>query len=146
MKPVGIGIVGCGKISDAYFGNLKKFDGVATACCADLDARRAQAKAAQWDVPRHGTVDELLADPAVELVVNLTIPQAHADVDLRALRAGKHVYSEKPFATSLQEADEVIALATKARLDWDADGERFTNNNRANELLDYEYRPPWTHE
>jgi predicted dehydrogenase len=116
MKPVGIGIVGCGKISDAYFGNLKKFDGVATAFCADLDARRAQGKAAQWDVPRHGTVDELLADPAVELVVNLTIPQAHADVDLRALRAGKHVYSEKPFATTLAEADQVIALARERKL------------------------------
>ena len=116
MKPVGVGIVGCGKISDAYFRNLAKFPGLSTVFSADLDQNRAKDKATQWNVPRHGTVEQLLADPAVELVVNLTIPQAHADVDLRALRAGKHVYSEKPFATTLAEADQVIALARDTKL------------------------------
>lgn len=106
-----IGIIGCGAISDAYFTACARFPFLRVAACADLDPARAQAKAAQHGVARACTADQLLADPAVALVVNLTIPQAHAAVDRAALAAGKHVFSEKPFALDRDEGAAVAALA-----------------------------------
>jgi len=105
-----IGIVGCGNISGAYFGGAQKTDVVEIKSCADLnmDAARRQAE-------KHGceavTVDALLADPEIELVVNLTIPRAHAEVALRAIEAGKHTYSEKPFAVDVASGKRVIDAA-----------------------------------
>src|ERR671925_2255474 len=95
--PLHLGIIGCGKICDAYFAGLKPYSFVRVVACADIDVARAQEKAQQHDVEGL-TVDALLADPRIDLVINLTVPQAHAEVNERALRAGKHVYTEKPFA------------------------------------------------
>jgi predicted dehydrogenase len=109
--PVGIAVVGCGNISDQYLTNLVRFPDISVAACADLDLKRAAAQADKYGIPRSGDLATVLAMPDVELVVNLTIPAVHARVALQAIRAGKHVYGEKPFALSVQEAQAVTAAA-----------------------------------
>lgn len=114
--PVGVGFIGAGVISDQYLMNLTKFPDVKVLFIADLDLARAKSQADKYNVAGHGTVDELLAHPDVEIVVNLTIPAAHADVDLKCIAAGKHVWSEKPYAVTREEAQAVIDAAKKADL------------------------------
>ncbi len=79
-----IGVVGCGSISGAYLGMAKNFPVIEVVACADLELERARNKAAQFGVPRALDVDQLLKSPDVDLVLNLTIPKAHAEVALRA--------------------------------------------------------------
>lgn len=97
--PVGVGVIGAGVISTQYLENLTRFPDLQVLFVADIDAERARAQAAKFDLPGSGSVEELLAHPGIEIVVNLTIPAAHAEVSLRAIQAGKNVWSEKPFAT-----------------------------------------------
>jgi predicted dehydrogenase len=106
-----IGIVGCGNISDIYIKNCKRFDVLSLAACADIDAERAKSKAEVYDLPRSCSVDEMLADPEIELILNLTPPQAHAEISLRAIEAGKHVYSEKPLALNRDEGRRLVEAA-----------------------------------
>lgn len=108
---VRIGVVGCGRISGAYFGMAKNFPLVDLAACADLDLDAAIAQAHTYGIPKACSVDELLADPSIELVVNLTIPKAHAPISLQALRSGKHLYSEKPLAITREEGTQLLDLA-----------------------------------
>lgn len=115
MAKLKAGIIGTGNISGIYLENGSKFDAMEVVACADLDADRARAKAEQHGI-RGCTVEELLADDSVEMIINLTIPQAHAPVNLQALEAGKHVYVEKPFAVTREEAAEVLALAARKGL------------------------------
>lgn len=112
-RPVGIGVVGCGVISKAYLAALRAFPDLALRAVADLRPDAAAARAAEFGVPALSP-GELLADPGVELVLNLTPPKAHGEVGLAALAAGKHVYSEKPLAVSVAEARRLL-LAAKAR-------------------------------
>lgn len=116
MQPVRIGVVGCGNISNAYFSANRVFPIFDLVACADLDISRAQEKAEQWDIPHACTVDELMARDEIELVLNLTIPKAHAAVNLQALRSGKHAYVEKPFALSVSEGADVLAEAARRGL------------------------------
>lgn len=110
-NPLKIGVIGCGNISDTYFRNAALFpEWLSIKSCADLSPERARQKAAAYGIEA-ATVDSMLADPEVELVVNLTIPAAHAEVALRAIAAGKHVYTEKPLAADLAQATEMIAAA-----------------------------------
>lgn len=111
-----IGIIGCGNISDVYFQNCKRFDALRVVFCSDLEAARARSKAEQHGVPRHGTTEELLADPGVELVINLTRPGTHHEINLRALEAGKHVYSEKPLAVRRDEGTKLLEAARTSGL------------------------------
>src|SRR5687768_14212354 len=90
------GIIGCGKISSIYFEAGQKFDAIECVACADRDLSRAKESAAKYGVPHAVSVEELLALEEVEIVINLTIPAAHAQIGLAALRAGKSVYNEKP--------------------------------------------------
>lgn len=113
---VKVGIVGCGKISDAYFKGIKRYDLLEIVACADLDPARAQTKALAHGIPKACSTEELLADPSIEIAVNLTIPQAHTPVNEQALRAGKHVYVEKPFALDAAAGRKVLALAKSRRL------------------------------
>jgi predicted dehydrogenase len=103
--------VGCGKISDIYLTNLREFEETEVVVCADLDEERARAKAKEYGVPKAVGVAELLADPEVEVVLNLTPPQAHATVSLAALREGKHVYTEKPLAVDLEDGRRMLEEA-----------------------------------
>lgn len=114
-RKVTIGLIGCGNISEAYFKGCQRYDILDLVACADLDPARAQAKAQQHGI-RACSVDELLADPGIEIVINLTIPGAHATVNERILRAGKHAYVEKPFGLDLREAQRVLALARRKHL------------------------------
>jgi predicted dehydrogenase len=102
-----VGVVGCGKISEVYLKNLTSSSDVEVIACSDVLLERAQEKAAAFGVPRACSNTELLADPDVELVVNLTVPTAHAEVTLAAIDASKHVASEKPLATNMSDARRI---------------------------------------
>jgi predicted dehydrogenase len=109
MATAKVGLVGCGNISSIYLKNCPKFD-VPIVACADVDAGRAEARAAEFGL-RAVSVEQLLADPEIEIVLNLTVPNAHAEVNLAALNAGKHVYTEKPLAVSRADGERTLALA-----------------------------------
>jgi predicted dehydrogenase len=114
--PARVGIVGCGVISRAYVANAAAFDTFEIVACADLEPARCAVLAAE-----HGlealSVDDLLAAPSIDVVLNLTPPLAHVAVTRAALEARKHVYSEKPLAITAAEAAELVRLA-------DAQGKR----------------------
>ena len=115
-KKMKIGIIGCGKISGAYLGGCKLFPILEMVRCADLFPERAKAQAAEFGVPRSGTVDELLADSDIELVINLTIPAAHAEINRAILNAGKHIFCEKPFVLNRDEGAQVLEMARAKNL------------------------------
>jgi predicted dehydrogenase len=108
--PLNVGVVGVGVISAQYFEHFPKLPNLRLTAVADLNLDRAAAVAAEQGVEAL-SVDELIASPRVDAVLNLTIPQAHAEVALRALAAGKHVYGEKPLALSTAEAAPVLEQA-----------------------------------
>jgi predicted dehydrogenase len=110
-----IGIVGCGSISMAYLRNTALFRGVAMTACADIDPAAAARRAAEFGV-RAMEVEALLADPEVDLVLNLTVPAAHFDVSMRALAAGKHVFTEKPLAVTAEAGRTLVAAAASRGL------------------------------
>jgi predicted dehydrogenase len=110
-SPSTVGIIGCGNISNAYAHACKRFAAVKLVACADLDLERAKAKAAEHGIPRVLTVDQLLADPGIDIVLNLTIPAAHAEIDERAIQSGKHAYSEKPFGLTRAQGERVVSAA-----------------------------------
>ncbi|GII62258.1 oxidoreductase [Sphaerisporangium krabiense] len=109
--PVGVAVIGAGAISEAYLRNLRTFPDVRVLGVADLDEERAHVKARMHRVPLSGDVDAILGVPEVEIVVNLTIPAAHAAVAMAALRAGKHVYGEKPLTLDPGEGEKLLAEA-----------------------------------
>ncbi|MCW8129089.1 MAG: Gfo/Idh/MocA family oxidoreductase [Planctomycetota bacterium] len=113
---VKIGIVGCGNISRAYLMTAQSFPILEVAAVADIDLKRAQARADEYFVPKACTVKDLLADPEIEIVVNLTIPAAHAEVALQAIKAKKHFFNEKPFAVKLADGQKMVAEAKKAKV------------------------------
>lgn len=112
-QPLRVGVVGTGAIFPAYAATLRRLAAVDLVAVADLDPARAAAAAAGSGVPARG-VDALLADDGVDLVLNLTTPQAHRDVALRAIASGKGVYGEKPLATDPDGARAVLAAAAAA--------------------------------
>lgn len=116
MQKVKVGIIGCGNISDAYLTNCVHYEQLEVVALADLNAELAQSKAAAYGIGKVLTTEQLLADPEIEVVLNLTIPQAHASISLAALEAGKHVYSEKPLAVSVEDGQRIIAKAKERNL------------------------------
>ncbi|MFE4833337.1 Gfo/Idh/MocA family protein [Arthrobacter sp. NPDC056691] len=109
-----VGIIGCGAIIAQYLTNFRRLDQIELVAVADLDRARAQAVADDYDGVRAVSVDELLAAADVDLVLNLTIPAAHAEVALKAIAAGKSVYGEKPLAATTAEARQVLEAAREA--------------------------------
>lgn len=109
-KELGVGILGCGNISTTYFSLSPLFKGIRVLACADLNPAAAEAKAKEYGVKAQ-TVEELLANDEIDLIVNLTIPDAHFPVSKAILEAGKHVYSEKPLTVTLEEGKQLQALA-----------------------------------
>ncbi|WP_260855912.1 Gfo/Idh/MocA family protein [Curtobacterium sp. 9128] len=114
-RPLRVGVVGVGNISQQYFDHLPALPNLALTAVADIDVARAESVGAAHGVRGVG-VDELLAAEDVDVVVNLTIPAAHAEVATRALTAGKHVYGEKPLALTIAEARPVLELADRSGL------------------------------
>lgn len=115
MKELGVGIIGCGNISAAYMTLAPLFKGIKMIACADLNRDAANARADEFNL-RADSIEDLLAANDIDIVVNLTIPAAHVDVSSAILKAGKHVYSEKPFVLSKQEGDQLKALASEKGL------------------------------
>ncbi len=113
-SPVKVGVIGCGTVSEPYLKNMAASSVLEVVACADEVPERARARAQEFGLPRACSVDDLLLDPEVELVVNLTIPNAHAAISLAALEAGKHVYTEKPLATSLEDGRRLLSAAATA--------------------------------
>lgn len=117
LKKTKIGVVGCGGIAYAYLTAGERFDILETVACADLVPERAKAKAEEFNIPKAcKSVDELLADPDIEIVVNLTIPAVHAEIAMASLEAGKHAYSEKPLAVTREQGQKLLQLAEKKGL------------------------------
>jgi predicted dehydrogenase len=110
-QPVRVGLVGCGYISDRYLRNATLFPEFEIVACADAVPERAEERAAEYGVSAVRTVAELLADPAIEVVLNLTTPDAHASVAQAALDAGKSVYNEKPLAIALDDGKRLVETA-----------------------------------
>ncbi len=106
-----LGIIGCGNISNAYIDGCRQFDHLRVVAVADIAPEAAQAKAAEHDLACAGSVEALLADPDIDLVINLTTPAAHAAVSLAVLAGGKHVYSEKPLAVERADGRAILAAA-----------------------------------
>ena len=116
MSSVKIGVVGCGNISNVYLESGKKFDVLDIVAVADLDLERAKAKAEEHGIARALSVAELLADPEIEIVLNLTIPKAHYDVCKAALDAGKHAYVEKPLSLTRDQGRDLLRIAKEKNL------------------------------
>jgi len=120
-KRLGVGFIGTGNISAAYlraiqgFEQMKGFEVLDIKGLADMRPEASEARATEFGV-KSVSIDQLLADPEVQLIVNLTIPRAHVEVGLRALSAGKHVYSEKPLGINFAEGKRLLDAANKAGL------------------------------
>jgi predicted dehydrogenase len=111
MGPLGIGIVGTGNIAGGYARDAATHPEIVLVAATDADPERAAAFGATFGCRIHASLEELLADDAVDIIVNLTIHQAHYEVTKRALEAGRHVYSEKPLAMRAGDARELVGLA-----------------------------------
>jgi predicted dehydrogenase len=115
VDSVGVGLIGCGVISGAYLKATRHFPILDVRAVADLNREAAEAKATEFGTTAV-SIDEMLADPAIEIVINLTIPKAHKAVSLQVLGAGKHVHSEKPLGISFAEGREIMQAADAAGL------------------------------
>ena len=111
LDPVRTAVIGCGNISSIYLENAAKWDILDLRACANRTLSRAQSQAAEYHVPMAVSIAELLADPEIELIINLTTPDVHAEIGLAALRAGKSVYNEKPLAISREDGQLLLAEA-----------------------------------
>jgi len=118
FKKLRVGIVGCGDISSHYLKYAKSAysDWFEITSLGDIVVEKAEKRAEQYGIASYGDPDSVYGDPNVDLIINLTVPNAHEEVSLRALEAGKHVYSEKPFATSREGMRRIIDTAAKKGL------------------------------
>ena len=109
--PIRVGVVGCGNVSRQYLANLATASELEFVSCADIVEANAAALAGEFGLRQAASVAALLEDPEIDLVLNLTLPTSHAEVSLQALAAGKHVYTEKPIALTLDNAKAVLLEA-----------------------------------
>ncbi len=110
-----IGIIGCGNISDTYFESQKIFNNINIVACADIIKELANLKASQYNI-KSQTVDELLLNDDIDLILNLTIPSAHKQIIMRSLENGKHCFSEKPLAINFKDGLDIKDLSKKNNL------------------------------
>jgi predicted dehydrogenase len=113
VTDLGVGLIGCGNVSQQYLPNGPRLEGLRYVACADVDATAAERAAAEYGLDAC-TPDALLQRADVDVVLNLTPPDLHADIALQAIAAGKHVYTEKPLATSVERGREVLEAAGAA--------------------------------
>lgn len=106
-----VGVVGCGNISGIYLENSRRFPEFEITACADLNRAKAEEAAAAYNIKYVYSVEEILASPDIDLILNLTVPHAHATVSLQAIENGKHVYSEKPLAISFEDGKRIMEAA-----------------------------------
>jgi predicted dehydrogenase len=116
IQPVKTAIIGCGAISDAYLSTMtKKFNILDVVSCCDRNQEKAQEKAQKYGI-KVLSMEEILADASIEIVVNLTTPTAHYPVIKQLLEAGKHVYTEKVLSVELEHAAELVKIADQKKL------------------------------
>ena len=117
MKKIKTAVVGCGSISDIYMTNLTtgKFTVMELVACSDLMVERMNASAAKFGI-KAMSLDEICADPEIEMVICLTTPAAHYPIIKQALLAGKHVFSEKMIAVDLWQGKELVQIANEKGL------------------------------
>ena len=115
MKKTKVGIIGCGMISDTYFKAAQTFRMIEVVACSDIIPERSAAKKELYGVP-NVTNEELLANPEIEIVLNLTPPQVHSKIAMDTLNGRKHAYSENPFGVDMEDATRVMELAKKKGL------------------------------
>ena len=114
MRVYNVGIIGCGFISRTYAGDIRAFyPGLRVAACADINPNLAKKLAEEFGIPKACTTEDLLGDAEIDIVLNLTPPQFHVALDRQIIAAGKHLFSEKPFAPNVAQAREVLALAAQ---------------------------------
>ena len=116
MKPVKVGLVGSGFISGIYLKNSKVFKSFDVVACADLLIERAQGRAEEYGVPKVCSTEEIMVDPEIEIVLNLTTPDGHHKVAKQAIEAGKSVYNEKPLSIDLADGKELVDLARENKV------------------------------
>jgi predicted dehydrogenase len=112
-----VGVIGCGNISHAYIENMQRSPLLEVVACGDDPEDRARERAREHGIDRAGSIRDVLSDPQVDLVANLTVPALHADINLASLRAGKHVWSEKPLAVGRLEGEQTLLEAAERRLE-----------------------------
>jgi predicted dehydrogenase len=112
-----VGVIGAGMISQVYLANLTSFRAVRVKAVADIVSEKAVARASEFNVEKACSVEEVLSDPSIELIVNLTVPTAHAEITMKCIEAGKHVYSEKPLATNREDGKKIVAAARSKRVE-----------------------------
>jgi len=115
MKKYNVGIIGCGDISFQYLRNARDvfMDYFKVTVLGDLVVEKARARAAEFGIEKYGTPDLVYEDKDVDIIINLTVPMAHEEVNIKALESGKHVYSEKPLATSREGIKRIMEVAKK---------------------------------
>lgn len=117
MEKVKVGIIGCGFISTIYIKNCTQvFKMLELVACADIFLDKAVEMAKQFNIPIACSVDEILSNPNIEIILNLTVPKVHAEISLKALEAGKSVYSEKPLGVSREDGKKIIDTAKEKNL------------------------------
>jgi predicted dehydrogenase len=113
---VEIAVIGCGRISEKYLKHLAGFDHLKVAWCYDTEPSRSAQVSAEFGVPASGSLEDVLSDDAVELVLNLTPPVNHREVTSACFEAGKDVYTEKPMDVSREGAEASMGQARRSGL------------------------------
>ena len=110
-----VGLVGCGHIAETYFRSQKYFNNIEIISCADINAEASKKCAQEYNIAAQA-VDDLLEDKTIDIVLNLTTPQAHYEIIQKTLLAGKHSYCEKPLSTNYDHGAELLKLANDNNL------------------------------
>ena len=110
-----VGLIGCGHISETYFRAQEYFNNIRIVKCADINMEAAKKCAIHYNIEAV-TVEELLKDKEIEIILNLTIPRAHFEVSKMALENGKHSYAEKPMAVNFEDGKKLVELAKERNL------------------------------
>lgn len=116
FKKVNVGLIGCGNISSTYLKVAPKWESFKVVGCADRIPERAQLRAKQFGLKLYRSNEEMLADPKIEIILNLTTPADHFEVAMAALQAGKNVHGEKPMAVKLADGKKMLATAKQSNL------------------------------
>ena len=132
-----VGLIGCGHISETYFRAHKYFNNFKIIKCADINSKASIKCAKKYNI-KSLSVNEILKDKEVKIILNLTIPKAHYEVAKKALKNGKHVYSEKPMAISFKNGQELVRLARRKKLYIGNAPDTFLGggNQKAKELIE----------
>ncbi len=116
MNQLNVGIIGCGNISKIYLTNASRFNNFQITAVADLVLERAKERAEEFNIEKAYTTEQLLDDASIDLVINLTIPAVHAEIAIKAMEKGKHVYGEKPLAVSREDGKRMLEVAKEKGL------------------------------